>query len=133
MARGYRPYFEDYCIHCLMFYMARQMDIDPVPCDELDECSQKNLAAVEKACQELNENQLYLINECYSPAVPYQMFLIQLQGACEHLCIDQHAAFLELRDVFYRIAMYRGLIGKPYEHFKRLHERTGIRNDRQGV
>ena len=133
MARSYRPYFEDFCVHCLRFFLARQYDPDPVPFDELDECSRKNLEAVEKAWKELNDNQLYLINECYAPTVPYSMFLMQLQGACEHLFIDQHSAFLELREAFYRIAMYRGLIGKPYEHYRKLHERTGIRRDRERV
>lgn len=129
MARVYRPYFEDYCIHCVRFYLARQYDPDPVPLAELNDCSRKNLEAVEKAWKEFNDNQLYLINECYSPTVPFQMFLMQLDSACEHLLIDRHSAFLELRDAFYRIAMYRGLIGQPYSHFKKLHERTGIRVD----
>lgn len=131
MARVYRPYFEDFAVHCIRFFLAREFDPDPVPLAELEESSRQNLAAVEKAWKELNDNQIYLLNECYSPLVPYGMFLTQLKGACEHLFIDEHAAFLELRDVFYRVAMYRGLIGQPYAHFKKLHERTGIRSDSQ--
>lgn len=131
MARNYRPYFEDFAVHCIRFYLSREWDPDPVPLTELNECSRLNLAAVEKAWKELNDNQIYLLNEVYSPLVPYAMFMTQLKGACDHLCIDEHSAFLELRDVFYRVAMYRGLIGQPYEHFKRLHERTGVRSDSQ--
>ena len=129
MARIYRPYFEDYSVHCIRFFLAREFDPDPVPLAELNDSSRQNLEAVEKAWKELNDNQLHLIRECYSPTVPYEMFMMQLDSACYDLNIDRHAAFLELRDAFYRIAMYRGLIGQPYQHFKKLHERTGVRTD----
>ena len=127
MARNYRPYFEDFCVHCVRFYLAREFDPDPVPLAELNESSRQNLEAVEKAWSELNDRQIYLFRECYSPTVPFEMFMMQLDGACYQLGIDRHAAFLELRDAFYRVAMYRGLIGQPYSHYRKLHDRTGKR------
>lgn len=123
MARGYRPYFEDYCVHCVRFYLSRKLDPEPVPAEQLSEVSRANLRACEKAFKDFSETQKFLINECYSPLVPFDLFHSQLIGACEHLGIKENAAFLELREALYRIAVYRELICEPFPHYKNLHER----------
>lgn len=123
MARGYRPYFEDFCVHIVRFYLSRQMDPEPVPAEQLSEVSQANLNACKNAFKGFNETQKFLINECYSPLTAFSMFHSQLIGACEHLGITENAAFLELREALYRIAVYRGLIDEPFPHYQKLHER----------
>ena len=86
----YRPYYHDYCVHCIRHYLSREINPDIVPIEELTECSRQDLAAVEQAMEEMTYRQKYILNECYSPVASIQMFNIQFAGACEKLGIDEN-------------------------------------------
>ena len=117
----YRPYYSDYCAHCLRHYLAREQDPEPEPFEKLSECSKLDLLAAGEAISEMNCIQQHIINECYSPVTNIAMFWIQFRGACEHLGIGQNAAWAELGEALYRVAWHRGLIGKPIQKYRKLY------------
>lgn len=117
-----RPYFSDYSAHCLRHFLARELDPDPTPFNDLSECSRHDLTAAGKAISEMTSRQRLIINECYSPVTSIQMFNIQFDGACEQLGISRNDGFAELHEALYRVAWHRGLINKPFKRYKYLYE-----------
>ena len=119
----YRPYYTDYSAHVLRHFISREQAPDPTPLEELSECSRQDMIAAEKAIFEMNDNQRFIINECYSPVTSISMFKIQFDGACEKLGIENNAGWAELSEALYRVAWHRGLIGVPYKKYEHLYER----------
>ena len=119
-----RPYFYDYAAHMIRFYLAREADPEPVPFEDLDEDAQKTIKAVERAYSEFDDERKYICDECYSPLVPMEMFKIQLESAGENLGMSKKCVYMVLREILYKVAFYRGLIGKPYEKYKNLQKKS---------